>query len=190
MGFMFQGCSSLKSISDFDTSNNTNFEGMFDNCSNLISAELDTSKLKKIQYMFRYCHNLERLCELNAANNTSSLSSTYSPIYQCYALRDFGGFKDINVNFYIDTAFSLTYESLINILNGLKDGANKTIYMRQDQVNQFSDDDIAIATNKGWSISPAKNITEPIVVTQLSQIPSSTYLITPRNYDFSQFTGE
>jgi hypothetical protein len=53
----------------------------------------------------------------------------------------------------------------------------------------LSDDDIAIATNKGWSISPARTMTEPVVVTELSQIPNRTYQISPRNYDFSQFNG-
>lgn len=53
----------------------------------------------------------------------------------------------------------------------------------------MSDDDIAIAVNKGWTVSPAKSITEPKVVQYLNITPSTTYHITPKTYDFSQYTG-
>jgi hypothetical protein len=53
----------------------------------------------------------------------------------------------------------------------------------------LSDDDIAIATSKGWSVSPAKSVTNKITVTSLSEIPSTNIRLHPRVYDLSQFTG-
>ena len=67
--------------------------------------------------------------------------------------------------------------------------SGQTLYLNQDLVNQLSDDDIAIATSKGWNISPAKNISSPKVVTRMSDVLRSSYHITPKNYDFSQYNG-
>ena len=99
--------------------------------------------------------------------------------------------KGINKSVHFSDNYCLSYESLLNIINGLADGVSgQTLTLHQDLVNQLSDDDIAIATSKGWSISPARTITTPVVVSDLSQIPSSTYGITSRTYDFSQYTGK
>jgi hypothetical protein len=65
----------------------------------------------------------------------------------------------------------------------------QTLYLYQDLVNQLSDEDIAIATNKGWTISPTKSITAPKVVTSMSDVLRSSYHITLKNYDFSQYSG-
>jgi hypothetical protein len=105
-------------------------------------------------------------------------------------LRHFGGFKNLNKSIYVNNCHCLSYESLLNIINGLADGVSgQTLTLTQDLVNLLSDEDIAIATNKGWSISPAKSIASPIVVTDSSQVTSSTYTIAPRNFDFSQHSG-
>jgi hypothetical protein len=53
----------------------------------------------------------------------------------------------------------------------------------------LDDEDIAIATAKGWSISPAKTQNAPIVITEQSQIPKNKYQINSRLYDFSQYSG-
>lgn len=67
-----------------------------------------------------------------------------------WALRDFGGFIDLDSSISIEQCYSLSYESLINILNGLLPvTSSKSIKFDQDNVDMLSDDDIAIATNKG-----------------------------------------
>lgn len=140
--------------------------------------------------MFYDCFNLKDLSELDFTKVTIAYTSEYSsPFYRCGSLRNFGGFKNITRGMNMANCYSLSYESLLNIINKANNTGSATLYFTQDCVNQLSDDDIAIATNKGWTISPAKNITETILVTDLSQIKSSTYQITPKTYDFSQFTG-
>lgn len=174
-----------------NTSKVTTMRGMFDSCSNLTEIkDLDTSSATIIDTLFSNCQKLQTVSELDCSKLTSNLSSYNSPFYNCIALRNFDGFKGLKVNMYLDRCYSLSYESLMNVINKLADGVSgKTLYLSQDCVNMLSDDDIAIATNKGWSISPARTITEPVVVTNLNQIPSTTYQITPRTYDFSQYSG-
>ena len=174
-----------------NTSKATTMQNMFANCINLTEIkDLDTSSATRIDSMFNGCSVLQTVSELDCSKLTSGSSSYSSPFSGCFMLRNFEGLKNIKVNMHLDKCYSLSYESLMNVINKLTDGVSgQTLYLHQDCVNQLSDDDIAIATNKGWSISPARTITEPVVVTKLSQIPNSTYQITPKTYDFSQFNG-
>lgn len=134
--------------------------------------------------------DLKYIPELDCSSNTTVYDSYGSPISNCLLLRDFGGFKGMNKSIYVSTAYSLSYESLLNIINGLADGVSgQTLTLHKDIVNQLSDDDIAIATNKGWTVSPAKTITSTVTVTDLTQVPANTTVITPRTYDFSQYAG-
>lgn len=192
--YMFGRCSAMKEIdmSNWDLSNVTNTSDMFSNCKLLKSikwGEFNTSSNKNFNSMFAYCELLQSVPEMDFSSNTSTYSSG-SPFSSCYNLRNVGGLKGINKSINLNNIYSLSYNSLLNIINGLADGVSGQILtLHKDLVNQLTDDDIAIATNKGWSISPAKTMTEPIVVTDLNQIPSSTSAITPRTYDFSQYTG-
>lgn len=174
-----------------NTSKVTAAQEMFAYCSNLTEVkDLDTSSATNIGSLCLYCSKLQSVSELDCSKVTSTISAYNSPFYYCNLLRNFGGFKGLKLNMYLDSCYSLSYESLMNVINKLADGVSgKTLYLHQDCVNMLSDEDIAIATNKGWSISPARTITEPVVVTNLSQIPSTTYQITPRTYDFSQYSG-
>lgn len=194
---LFDGCRSLETLdlSNWDTSSLTQMNEMFDGCSSLKSINFgtfNTDKVTDYSSTFYGCSSLKKLPEFNAINwNPSYVSAYNSPLNQCYSLRDFGGFLNLHTTFYANSANSLSYESIMNIINKLADGVSgQTLYLTQDCVNMLSDEDIAIATNKGWTISPAKTIFEPIVVTNLSQVPSGTQTITPRTYDFSQYSGE
>jgi hypothetical protein len=182
--------SGIEEVPQIDFSNVTSLNNLFYNCKSLYKANINTKSASNINYLFGGCDKLHTVSEINASNVTSNISQYSSPFYTCYALRNFEGFKGLKVNMYISDCRILSYESLMNVINKLADGVSgKTLYLNQDCVNMLSDDDIAIATNKGWSISPARTMTEPVVVTELSQIPNRTYQISPRNYDFSQFNG-
>lgn len=134
-----------------DTSNVYRFESLFDSCSNLKRVKnLNTSKATSLDKLFAYCYYLESVDELDASSVNYSSSTYNSPVYYCYLLRHFGGLKGIKYSWSANMTYSLSYESLQNIINGLADGVSgQTLYLYQDLVNQLSDDDIAIATNKG-----------------------------------------
>ena len=185
------GYTKISTVPSIDTSKVTQMVEMFAYCSNLTEVkDLDTSSATNINGLFSGCSKLQAASELDCSKITSNFYSYNPPFNNCYLLRNFDGFKGLKVNMYLDKCYSLSYESLMNVINKLADGVSgKTLYLSQDCVNMLSDDDIAIATNKGWSISPARTITEPVVVTNLSQIPAAIYQITPRTYDFSQYSG-
>lgn len=122
---------------------------MFNYCI-ITEANINTSSATKIDNLFGECKALQTVSEIDASNITSNISKYSSPFYNCYALKNFDGFKGLKVNMYLDKCYSLSYESLRNVINKLADGvSSKTLYLAQDSVNQLSDDDIAIATNKG-----------------------------------------
>ncbi|MDE7087611.1 MAG: DUF285 domain-containing protein, partial [Clostridia bacterium] len=66
MQYLFQDCSSLTELdlSSWDTSNVTNFQCTFDGCSNLYSLNMltcDFSKVKNVSYMFIGANNLKEV---------------------------------------------------------------------------------------------------------------------------------
>lgn len=194
MNGLFYNCGKLETLdlSGWDMSNVTDASDMFASCQELRIkfGTFNTSKNKNFQRMFYNCTKLREIPELDFSSNTASYKSYNSPTSSCTVLRRCGGFKGITSSVWCSSNVCLSYESTLNILNGLADGVSgQTLYLHQSVVNQLSDDDIAIATNKGWSISPTKTITSPVVVTDLSVIPSDMYQLTPGSYDFSQYTG-
>jgi surface protein len=60
MGYMFQGCTALQSVPLFNTSNVTVMTGMLSSCSNLTTVPLlDTSKVTHLEYMCYYCTSVQ-----------------------------------------------------------------------------------------------------------------------------------
>ena len=82
-------------------------------------------------------------------------------------LTQIGGFRNLgkassvsntNTNYFMIMAPNLNYQSVLNVLNGLYDRASAglsvlTLKLHANHRAMLSEDDIAIATNKGWTIS-------------------------------------
>lgn len=162
---MFDGCSYLTTIPLIDTSNQANLSYMFYNCGNLITIpELDTSNVTSMSSMFQACANLASLPSLNCGSlttkNTYPLSNYSSYTY----LTDVGGFPNMKMswddNYGLAKCPNLTYQSCINVLNGLYDfvGNGETPTSNQGKLKVHSNfistvgDEISIASNKGWVI--------------------------------------
>jgi surface protein len=138
---MFSYCSSLTSVPLFDTSNVTNMGSTFERCTTLVSLPLfDFSKVTSIIYIF----------------GTSDLTN----------LTNIGGFKNlgmqptlnVNSSFGFNKAPNMTHESIMNIINNLYDRKSAgysvvTLKLATKTLALLSEDEIAIATNKGWTIS-------------------------------------
>lgn len=139
MGNMFDGCSSLESIPQLDTSNVVNMGTMFSGCSSLVSIPLlDTSKVTSMQSVFGY----------------SSINT----------LTDLGGFKDLKIdwndNYGLYRLPNLTHQSIMNVINNLYDfrgngdaTTTRTLKMNSNTMALLSNDDKAIAVNKGWTLT-------------------------------------
>ena len=166
MYYMFYYCEKLQTIPSLDTSKVTNMTNMFYGCSSLQTIPpINTSNVTNMSQMFNNCRSLVSLPALNA--QSLSMPSSYGVFgnNELPNLTDFGGFLNLKCSLTNDRNLkrlpNLTYESCINVLNGLYDftGNGETPNSSQGQLKvaqSFIDkvgDKISIGTAKGWVIS-------------------------------------
>ena len=92
---MFYSCTSLTTIngiSEWDTSNVTDMEAMFFNCTSLTELDLstlDTSNVTDMHDMFNWCENLAIL-DLSGfdMSNVTGLTSRFNMFGRCYNLQE------------------------------------------------------------------------------------------------------
>ena len=181
---MFSECSNLQTIPLIDTSNVTNMRNMFSNCNNLQTIpQLNTSNVTNIFAMFMYCYNLQTISPIDTSKATSMNRmfsgctnlralpefdasnlyeiNDYFGYSNCNYLTDVGGWKNLkckwNDNYGLAKCPNLTYQSCINVLNGLYDfvgngeSTRGTLAVHQNFLDKVGDE-ISIATNKGWTV--------------------------------------
>ena len=164
----------IKKDPSLNIGNRTRLSDMFAQMNNLLSIEeIDTSNVTSMNGMFRECENLITIPALNAEKVTDIdgvLSYTSS-------LTNLGGFinlgmaydtnKDANYSGYTlllgrlygeSYSKNLTHESLMNIINNLYDiktkGCNaQKLILGTTNLKKLTSEEIAIATNKGWTVS-------------------------------------
>ena len=163
---IFGGCSNLQTIPLLNTSNVSNMREMFQMCSKLQTIpSLDTSKVTEMYNMFHQCFSLVSIPALNAQSlNIPSFMGIFG-YSELPKLTDFGGFLNLKRSLASDTSLqklpNLTYESCINVLNGLYDFTGNGETPNDDQGKlkvhkNFLDkvgDEISIGTAKGWQIT-------------------------------------
>lgn len=167
---MFRGCSSLTSIPLFDTSNVTDMQEMFDNCLSLTTIpQFNTSNVNSMREAFSNCEELITLPEFDCSGfNGRGQQGLHIVGDTILPIQNIGGFKDLGKGFIennfwsvvsLNTLFDLTYESCMNIINKVYDmnlntkyTVNPRIVFSTTSYDLLSDDDIAIATSKGWTI--------------------------------------
>ena len=174
---MFSECSKLQKldIRNFDMKNVTNIGNMFYQCSNLTEiqfGEFDTRNVTSMEYLF-FGTKITTVPELNCCN-CKDIRVAFSA---CSSLISLGGLKDLgkaytqktnNYNYYelnLSPCINLTYQSLMNVINGLYDlnltydvANGGTLYTQSlslgaTNMAKLTAEEIAIATNKGWTIS-------------------------------------
>ena len=145
----------------------TDMENMFNTCIYLQTIPLiDTSNVEKISSMFSNCYNLKTIPALDL--RSLSKVSPYEGFFGYNTLTnltDLEGFLNLKCSLIGDNNLkklpNLTYESCINVLNGLYDfsGNGETPGSNQGQLKvhqNFLDtvgEEISIGTNKGWTIT-------------------------------------
>ena len=171
----YQGTSVDDLIQPNDTSNVTNMEYMFNKCSNLTTIPaLDTSKVNNMHAMFFFCIKLSTIPLLNTSNviNMSSMFSGCSQLTSIPALnvsnvvdmsdtfRDCSSLEEIHmtgmkVSFNISASTKFTRAALVEILNNLATIITSTYKIKMGATNlaKLTDEDKAIATNKGWKLA-------------------------------------
>ena len=139
---------------------------------------LDTTGVTSMLRMFCDAYRLKTLPELNA-EKVKNITGMFSmeTIGKVFALENFEGLKDLgkaytekrsgydNYDLNLSDCPNLTHESLINIINNLYDlnltyGVNNggTLYSQKlvlgsTNIAKLTSEEIAVATNKGWTVS-------------------------------------
>ena len=175
MGNMFYNCSKLTTVPQFDTSNVTSMIYMFYNCSKLTTVpQFDTSKVTDMAYIFRECSSLTTVPQFDTSNVTSMIYMFYNcsklttvPQFDTSKVTDMGNMFyycssleaihmiNINVNLNISASTKFTREALLEIIGNLKaqTSGTKTLTMGATNLAKLTDEDKAIATNKGWTLA-------------------------------------
>lgn len=178
----FAYCKNLQEIPLLDTSNATQTYAMFSDCTALVTIPLiDTSKVENMNNMFSNCYALEVIPELNTSNATT-VDSMFSMCYKLnnlplldftnvtnapnflgydwdtnMAITNLAGFNNLKINFNVSNCINLTAESLMNIINEALDlsvgGLMCTLTLGSTNVEKLTEDQIAIASAKGWTIA-------------------------------------
>lgn len=145
----------------FDTSNVTQMSFMFAHCYNLQTVPaFDTSNVESIYNMFANCSNLRSLPLFDFGNVVDCwtfLGETEYPY-----LTEIGGFKDFGKreelgdwqDIGLTQCPNLTHQSKLNVINNLYDRATAGYNMiaLNFPTDGLTDEEIAIATNKGWTL--------------------------------------
>lgn len=178
MQAMFSNCSNLQEVPAFDTSAVTNMSSMFQYCSKLLTVPaFDTSKVNTMNSMFSQCYKLKTI----PAFDTSEVTNTGSMFYYCGSLTSIGGTLDMikvtsdgsasymfttcklletvnisNLGVSLDLSWCkvLSVDSVLFLFNNAQSGVSgKTIQLNSLVFDQLTEDQIAIATEKGFSVT-------------------------------------
>ena len=161
MSRMFSACIMLTTIPQLETSNVIDMSSMFSSCRNLKTIpQLDTSKVTDMSYMFEYCYALESIPLLDCGNVTR-IGGILNPNFDRDQenLTYMGGFKNLKVDLNIQKAPNLTVQSIMNVINNLYDfvgngeTTTKTLQLGTTNLNKLTEEQKAVATNKGWNLS-------------------------------------
>ena len=162
----FYKCASLTEVA-LKTNNATSFQSIFERCTSLTEIpQIDTGKGTAFNYAFSGCTALTTIPLLNytKAVNLGAMCSG------CTSLTTLGGFQNLGQAYTTSTAANnnnyalnlsaapLTHDSAMNVINNLYDIASKgcktqKVVFNSNTLALLSEEEIAIATNKGWSIT-------------------------------------
>ena len=137
-------------ITPSDTSNVTDMTGMFSSATNLEAIpELDTSHVTNMRYMFYRCSALTTIPALNASNVTD-MGSIFGYNQKLTSIGLYGFTRTIDIS-----STALGHDALVALLNqaGTAYDNYQKIEMGSAKLALLSDEEKAIATNKGWTLA-------------------------------------
>ena len=163
MDSMFQDCRKLQWCPNLDTSNVTTMSNMFYNCFTLPSLpELNTQKVRYIDSMFYNCESIVSV----PLYNFSDVRVAGYVFHNCYKLEHLEGFENLKVGLDFRSRTLLTHTSLTNVINYLYNWTTDpdnvrnefnssfvpTMYFGDTNLAKLTDDEISVATLKGWTV--------------------------------------
>ena len=156
---MFSNCTKLASLdlSNFNTDNVNSIGSMFTSCSSLTSLDLSNFNTNNVNSnmsdMFKYCSSLTSLKLNFNISKVTGLTALSQIFYRCNKLTDITGqFNGIKVNLDLGDC-PLTNPSAMVFINGLTEvSAKRNISFKDITYDTLSEEQIALATSKGWSV--------------------------------------
>ena len=152
----FRNCESLESI-NLDLSNATDTTFCFYNCNKLKNVELNNAiNVTQISQMFYNCLNLEyiALLDMSSIDSTPSFLFGFSTMNKLTRLE---GFRNLHVDFDLSLAPNLTVDSIMNVINEASnlslEGKTATLKLGSTNTAKLSEEQIAIASAKGWTLA-------------------------------------
>lgn len=149
VSYMFCGCANLKCVGGIELRNTRILHWVFFGCSNLNNLPaFDCSGLEQMSMTFNGCSSLENI---GGFINLGKVIATGPVGY---------GFDIHSTTF--RNCKNISRQSMLNIFNGLYDISNveystddisTTLYFESSVLSRLSDEDKAIAINKGWTLS-------------------------------------
>lgn len=153
MQAMFSNCTNLLQVPLLDTSNVVHFDDMFYNCYNLVSVpQFNTSNLYSANLMLAGCDKLVSvpLMDFTKAEQIRNM------LLGCSELTDLGGFSNLSVSLDLSSSRKLSVNSLMNVINQAKDLSSEggaTLTLGSTNVAKLTEEQIVIATAKGWTVA-------------------------------------
>lgn len=155
---MFYSCNSLHQVidlSDWDVKKVTTVVSMFRYSSNIPTIILDNWKLDSVTTVatwFDSCEGLETISTTGVTIN-SELTTAGTFMGSGYSLKNYGGLP-IPLGHTFANLYSITHESLLNMLNALPEVSKaQTLKIGTLGLERLTDTEKAIATNKGWTLA-------------------------------------
>lgn len=159
--YMFAGMGNFDLVDKFKKSNIT---VDFSNCSSLAYCFANSQlthigyvpfKIYTLNNVFDGCTHLHTIDEIAFRNNTSTVMS--NAFRNCTSLANLKASGTIPISISFQYSPLLTLESLQSIINALKDysetGSTYTLTLHTDAKAKLTEADIAIITQKGWTLA-------------------------------------
>lgn len=146
----YKGTSVDDLIQPNDTENVTNMSSMFVYCDNLTTIpQFNTSKVKRIDGIFYNCSNLTTIPALDV----SQVKYATNSFINCFNLKSIL-MTGMKVKFDISASTKFERADLLIILNNLATvTTTQTLTMGATNLAKLTDEEKAIATNKGWTLA-------------------------------------
>lgn len=154
--FAFQGCEKLKKayivLNEGSSLASVHAHRMFTDCSSLEEVYFSSNKnVNQIDDLFRGCSNLKTITW-----DFGTPAMMDSAFLGCYNLETFNGTTGLGTTMNFIDCSKLSYDSLISIINRLREkSGGVSLILHQEAYDRLTPEDIAIATNKGWSVISA-----------------------------------
>ena len=146
----FEYCTSLTGVT-LDTSSVTKMNYMFTDCTSLTGVTLDTSSVTNISGMFRRCSALTEV----TLTDTSKVTFFTAPFEGCTSLADLhiDALPNIDMRRTDLNDCPLSHDSIVGLLNALPQSTKgNSFQLGSTNIAKLTDDEKAIATNKGWKL--------------------------------------